>query len=110
MLNSTSIAVPAIVGTITTFIIPIILNQAWPQWLRFLTALLMTSSIATAIVFSYLRPESWESIATVLAIAFAVGQVTYGLLKPTGIYDWIHQVTRPAPPAEGRKEADSCPD
>lgn len=92
-MDTTQIAVPAIVGTIITFIIPLILRQKWPHWLRLGVAILITLAVTTAVLVAFLRPETWQTVAAVLGIAVAVGQVVYQALKPTGIFDWISATT-----------------
>jgi len=62
--------------------------------------------VAGAVVLAFLRPESWESIAGALAVAVAVGQVVYGALHGTGIFDWIGDKTEPKRAIESEPQND----
>jgi len=97
-IDTSQIAVPAIIGAIVTLIVPLILRQHWSRWVRLGTAILLTLIVAGAVLVAFLRPDCWQVIAAALATAVAVGQVVYQALKPTGIFDWISAVTDPATP------------
>jgi len=113
MLDASQITIPAIVGAIVTFIIPLFLNRPWAQRLprgaRFAIVVAITLGSAGAVIFAWLKPDTWETVTAGLAAAFAVGQAIYNMLKSTGIFDWLGQ---PSPTPElqppQRAEADNA--
>lgn len=86
MVSVADITVPAVIGVIGTFLMPLF-KQVESSNVKRWMAIALVVCCSGFVGVTWLWPAGWEQVATWLAFAVSAMQVAYAALKPTGILD-----------------------
>lgn len=99
----TTLTVAALIGALAPFLTAAVTRSHWTaQTKRYV--FIAASVTLTLIAWWITRfPDAGGVILTEAAGVIAAGQIVYTALKPTGLIDWLEDVTTPTPREEGDK-------
>ncbi len=95
-IDTVDITVPAVIGVIGTLLTAIATRASWSDTVKRFTAIGVTVAATLLVGVFTLRPDAWATVATWLGVAIATLQVAYSALKPTGVLDWVRDLTTPS--------------
>lgn len=96
----------ALAGILGTFVVSVITRAHWSQNTKRLVALAVYVALAAATFLFIKYPAFYQFAIMNLGVVAGAGQIAYTVLKPTGLMDWVRDVT--SPPA-GRHRAPDNP-
>lgn len=95
-INISEIQIPAIVGTVLSLVISVVVRSYWPGWVKGVVVIgsSLVAGFASAWITGRLTGANWIGDAFVIG-AFAVASYK-GFWQPTGIGPAIERATQPA--------------
>lgn len=99
----TTLTTAALIGALAPFLTAMITRVHWsPQTKR--SVFIAVATGLTLVAWGITRfPDAGRVILTEAAGVIAAGQIVYTALKPTGLTDWLENVTTPTPREDGRQ-------
>lgn len=95
----TTLTTAALIGALTPFLTAMITRVHWPAQTK-RSVFIAVATVLTIVAWGVTRfPDAGRVILTEAAGVIAAGQIVYTALKPTGLIDWLEDVTT-TPPRE----------
>lgn len=86
-------SVAAWIGILAPFIVALAVQFNWTKQQKFWTSVGVVVVLSVFAWWTTSYPAVWELIATQFAIIFAESQAIFWALKPTGILDWLEDLS-----------------
>lgn len=94
-MSTDPLTISVIAGAVGTVATAVLTKATWPARTKRLVALGVWVALAALAWWSTAYPASWELVVTQLTVVVGAGQLVYTILKPTGLLDWLRDLTTP---------------
>lgn len=89
----TPVTIPVLVGAIAPIVTAVVARSGWSPTARRWVSLAVAATLTGTVWACTRYPESASAVLGELGGVIAAMQVVYTALKPTGILDWVEDVT-----------------
>lgn len=91
-----TLTVTALIGVLVPFLTAVITRTHWAAQTK-RVVFIGASAVLTVVAWALTRfPDAGSVVLTEAAGVIAAGQLVYTALKPTGLIDWLENVTTPS--------------
>lgn len=90
-----TITLTTALGALVTVLTAIITRAEWTSTQKRITALAFYIGLTAAVLLFKQYPATWQTTAIWIGAVVGAGQVVYTAFKPTGLLDWLEEITTP---------------
>lgn len=83
------------VGIVAAFLAAIILRASWSRLVKAWVTVGLVVVLTIFVWWMSAYPATWQLLAAIFAQIYAASQIVFYALKPTGILEWLRDVTSP---------------